>query len=703
MRREGIQAIIRPRSIAVIGASRDPSKIGFRILHNVLSSGFRGPVYAVNPNADEVLGLKCYRSVVDVPGFVDLAVVAVPARLVPQVLVECGLKKVSAVAVISSGFKEVGNVELEEQVVEIARKYGFRILGPNIVGVWDTVAPVNYSFIDANPLPGSIAFVSQSGALITSLLWWTRERGLGFSSLVSIGNRADVGETDLLTFLREDPNTRVVAFYMEGLGEGEGKVFLDEAYETSLVKPVIVLKAGKSPEAAEAIKSHTGSLAGSNEVYESAFKQARVLRASSLRELFNWALALSLSPPPREGGAVVLTHGGGAGVIAVDLLSERNVPLAVLPVDLQEKLRKHMPPFGSTRNPVDLTGMMTAANLECALKELMREERIGSVLVWVGQGAIPKPEELGEAVISAVEEVGLTKPLIVSITGGEECREVLQKLIRAGVPSYESPEDAAESLAAVYRYYRMRRTRGSVIVFKGENERAKTLIEKAIVSKCSLLAPMEAFEVVKAYGVPVVESAFAQNVDEASEAAARIGYPVALAVETPDVAHKTEVGGIALNIGSEVELRRVFDLLLREFANKAPQARVLGVSVRKMMPKGVEVFIGAKRDPVFGSVIGFGWGGVVVELVKDTSFRVLPLRTEDVEEMIDETKIGRMLRGFRGQPLDLEIVKKAVVGVSALMEDFNEVEAVDVNPLFVYEKGAVAVDVKVYLRTNIRC
>jgi acetyltransferase len=692
-------AILRPRSVAVIGASRDPSKIGSRILRNILSSGFRGAVYPVNPNASEVLGLRCYASVLDVPGPVDLAVVAVPAKLVPQVVEECGRKGVGAVAVISSGFKEVGNEELERRVVETARKHGLRILGPNIVGVWDTRTPINYSFIDANPLPGSIAFVSQSGALMTSLLWWTRERGIGFSCLVSIGNRADVGEADLLALLREDPETRVVAIYMEGLGEGEGRRFLEEASKTAAVKPVIVLKAGRSEAAAEAIRSHTGSLAGSDEVYEAALKQARALRAPGLRELFNWALALALSPEPGEGTAVILTHGGGAGVIAADALNGMGVPLAPLSQDLQERLSKFMPPFGSARNPVDLTGMMTAESLRGALVEVLRDPRVGAVLVWAGQGAIPTPEELGEAVLSAVREAGLAKPLVVSITGGEECRGVLRKLIQAGVPAYESPEDAASALAAVYRYYRRRRERkGEPARVEGDRARAGEIIGRARAEGRALLTSVESFEVARAYGIPVVEHAFAPDLEAAAEAARRIGYPVALAVETPDVAHKTEVGGIALNVKSEEELREAYARVMGEFARRAPGARVFGVSVRKMVPRGFEVFVGARRDPVFGPVVSFGWGGVEVELIRDVSVRVAPLTWEDVEEMVAETRAGRVLKGYRGPPLDEGAVKSAIAGVAALIEDFEEVAAVDVNPIFVYEKGAVAVDVKVYLR-----
>ncbi len=694
----GAEAFLRPRTIAVVGASRDPTKIGYRILRNIILSGFpTDRVFPVNPNATEILNLKCYASVLDIPGYVDLAVVAVPAKSVPAVLEECGRKGVRGVAVISSGFKEVGEVDLEVKLVEIARKYGFRLLGPNIVGVWDTSAKVNYSFIDAAPLPGSIAFLSQSGALITSLIWWTRERGIGFSSLVSIGNRADIGESDFLSFFREDSNTRVIAMYIEGLGTGEGRRFLDELAKTTPEKPVLVLKAGRSPEAAEAIKSHTGSLAGSNEAYEAALKQARVLRPSSLRELFNWALALALSPEPKGGNVVILTHGGGAGVLASDALSEWGVKLASITPDLAEELRKFMPPFGSVRNPVDLTGMMTASDLEGALTTLLRCDHVDAVLLWAGQGAIPTPDEIGEAVLRAVSEAGLRKPLVVSVTGGEESRTVLRRLISAGIPSYESPEEAASSLAAVYAYYRGRRKRGKRLQAVGDRKAAEAVIREALAKGCAMLAPMEAFKVAEAYGIATVKAQLATCKEEAVAAARELGYPVALAVETPDIAHKTEVGGIALNLGSDKEVEEAYTKVLNNVKAAFPNIRFNGVSVRKMMPRGLEVFVGCRRDPVFGPTVAFGWGGLMVELVKDVSIRVAPLTEEDLEEVIAETKVGSVLKGYRGKPLDIEAVKRAVLGAATLIESFEEVSEIDVNPLFVYEKGAVAVDVKVYL------
>lgn len=699
----GAEVFLRPRTIAVIGASRDPTKIGYRILQNIVLSGFPvSSVFPVNPNATEILNLKCYTSVLDVPEQIDLAVVAVPAKSVPLVLEECGKKGVRGVAVISSGFKEVGETDLEVKLVEIARRYGFRLLGPNIVGVWDTLAKVNYSFIDAAPLPGSIAFLSQSGALITSLIWWTRERGIGFSSLVSIGNRADIGESDFLSFFRNDPGTRVIAMYIEGLSKGEGRRFLDELAKTTPEKPVLILKAGRSPEAAEAIKSHTGSLAGSDEAYEAAFKQARVLRPLNFRELFNWALALALSPEPKGSNTVILTHGGGAGVLASDTLSEWGVKLANITPDLAEELRKFMPPFGSVRNPVDLTGMMTASSLEGALVTLLKSEYVDAVLLWAGQGAIPTPNEIGEAVLKAVSEVGLRKPLVVSVTGGEESRAVLRKLISAGIPSYESPEEAAHSLAAVYTYYSGRRKPGRRLQTIGESEVVKDTIREALAKGYTMLTPTEAFKVVEAYGIAAVRARLVTCKEEAVAAARELGYPVALAVETPDIAHKTEAGGIILNLDSDKDVEEAYTKILDNVKTAFPNIRISGVSVRKMMPKGVEVFVGCRRDPVFGPMIAFGWGGLMVELIKDISIKIAPLTEEDLEEIIAETKVGSLLKGYRGKPLDIEAVKRSILGVASLMESFEEISEIDVNPLFVYEEGVVAIDVKVYLGSRER-
>ncbi|MCS7104813.1 MAG: acetate--CoA ligase family protein [Thermofilaceae archaeon] len=704
MRREGIQAIIRPRSIAVIGASRDPSKIGFRILHNVLSSGFRGPVYAVNPNADEVLGLKCYRSVVDVPGFVDLAVVAVPARLVPQVLVECGLKKVSAVAVISSGFKEVGNVELEEQVVETARKYGFRILGPNIVGICDTVAPVNASFCQGSPLKGEIAFVSQSGALSIALVGWTVLKGVGLSALVSLGNKADLDENDFLEFFGRDPHTKVITAYLEGIEDG--RRFIEIASKVSLNKPILVLKVGKSERAMGAIKSHTGSLAGADAVAEAALEQCGVIRAPSFVELFDWAVALAKVPIPVGENVVVITNGGGAGVMATDAAEQYGVKLMDVPHDLTEKFRKYMPPFGSVFNPIDLTGMASKEWYKGAVYEALRDHRVHSVVVIYCHTAVTNPKEIADAILEARRESSVEKPVVVSLIGGDECFKEIQRLTSEGVPAYESPEKAMAALGAVYKYKRLRdklletKTYPDLIVDKTT---AKTIIEAAVKEGRTTLTPFEAAKLAKCYGIPVLEKRLVTSREEAVKTAEEIGYPVVLEIESPQVIHKTDVGGILLDLKNAEDVAKGFDAIVKSVKEKVPGAEIRGVVVRKMAPKGVEVLIGVHRDPFFGPVVAFGSGGVLVELVKDVVFKVAPLSIEEAREMVEKTKAYALLKGYRGQEeADIDAIVNVLVRVSKMVTDLPEINDVDINPFFVYGKGAggLAIDVKILLKPS---
>ncbi len=696
-----IEYLLRPRSVAVIGASREPHKIGHQVLRNLIEGGFpRDRIYPINPHADEILGLKCYPSVKDVPGEVDLAVIVVPAKIVPKVLEECGEKGVKAAAVISSGFKEVGNVELEREIVEIAHKGGFRILGPNIVGVCDTVRRVNASFCQSLPLPGSIAFITQSGALAIALVGWTMLKNIGLSDLVSIGNKADISETDLLEFFGEDEHTRVVTMYLEGIDDG--RRFMEVASKVAAKKPVIVLKAGKSERTVSAIKSHTGSLAGSDQAYTAAFKQCGVLRAETFLELFDWAVALSKAPLPEGDNVVIVTNGGGAGVMATDAAEEQGIRLMDLPDDIKEKLRNYMPPFGSTLNPVDLTGMAGKDWYKGAIKTLLEDPRVHAVIVLYCHTAITTPKDIGDAVLEAMKESGARKPVVVSLIGGEECFKEIERLTSMGVPAYESPEKAVAAMAALYRYKRMRErlARRTYARPEVDREAAVRVIEAVKAEGRRALTPHEAALVARAYGIPVLEKPLARSEEEAVELARKVGFPVVLEVESPQIIHKTEVGGIKVGIRDEEGVRRAYREIIESVRAKAPGATIKGIIVRGMAPEGREVIVGMHRDPIFGPVVMFGSGGILVELVRDVSFRVAPLSLEDVEDMMAETRAYRMLKGFRGEPeADIDVVRETILRVAQLAMDFPEISDIDVNPLFVYEKGkgGIAVDVKILL------
>lgn len=698
---EGIKYLLRPRSVAVIGASRDPTKIGHQVLRNILSSGFGGVVYAVNPHAGEVLGVECFPSVLDVPGFVDLAVVAVPAKLVPEVVEECGRKGVKAVAVISSGFKEVGNVELERKLVETARKYGVRLLGPNIVGICDTITPINASFCQGSPLKGEIAFISQSGALSIALVGWTALKGVGLSDLVSLGNKADLNEVDFIEFFGQDPHTKVITAYLEGIESG--RRFMEVASKVSLEKPILVLKVGRAERALGAIRSHTGSLAGSDAIIDAALEQGGVIRVPTFIELFDWAVALAKAPLPRGENVVIVTNGGGAGVMATDAAEQYGVKLMDIPSDLAEKLRKHMPPFGSVFNPVDLTGMATKDWYKGALLEVLRDERVHAVIVLYCHTAVTNPKDIADAILEARHEAGVEKPIVASLIGGEECLKEIERLSREGVPAYESPEKAVAAMGAIYKYKRMREkllSKKTYPELRVDQSRARGIVENALREGRNALTPFEAAQLAKCYGIPVLEKRLTTSREEAVKVAEELGYPVVLEVESPQIIHKTEVGGILLDLRSSEEVAKGFETILKNVSEKAPHAEVKGIVVRKMAPRGLEVLIGMHRDPFFGPVIAFGSGGILVELLKDVVFRIAPISLEEAREMLEKTKAYEMMRGYRGQAeLDADAVIDVLLRVSKLAMDLPEVGDVDINPFFVYErgKGGLAVDIKVLL------
>ena len=450
---EQLKHLFMPKSVAVIGASRHPGKIGHEILRNLIEYGFEGKIYPINPTAEEILGLKVYPSILDVPDEVDLAVISIPAHKVPHVLEECGEKGVKTTAIISSGFGEIGNVELEREVLDIARKYGIRILGPNIIGVVYTPSKLNASFGPRDVVKGNIAFLSQSGALGIALMGWTITEEIGLSAVVSLGNKIDIDDADLLEFFYEDENTRVITIYMEGLRDG--RKFMKVAAKVTKKKPVIVLKSGRSERGAKAAASHTGSLAGADRIFDAAFKQSGVLRAITFEDMFDWARALATQPPVKMNEAVIITNGGGAGVMATDAAEEYGVNLLEPSPKLTETFRKYMPEFGSPKNPVDLTGQANAESYYGAVKAAFESEEVGAIIVLYCRTAVLDPMDMAKAVMDAVKdakEEGYVKPIVVNLLGGEDTIKASKELNRKGIPSYPIPERAVKTLGAMIKW-----------------------------------------------------------------------------------------------------------------------------------------------------------------------------------------------------------------------------------------------------------
>ncbi|HDH06859.1 MAG TPA: acetyl CoA synthetase [Thermoproteales archaeon] len=445
-----IRYLFYPRSIAVVGASRKPGKIGHIILKNLRDYGFKGKLYPVNPHATEILGFKAYPSVTAIPDEVDMAVIVVPAAIVPQILKDCGKKGVKVCVVISSGFKEIGRVDLENMIVKIAKENGMRILGPNIFGVYYAPSRMNATFGPLEVLPGNIALISQSGALGIALMGWTVLEEIGLSAIVSVGNKADIDDADLLEFFGKDEHTRVILIYMEGIKRA--REFMKIAKQVSKKKPIIVIKAGRSSHGMKAVASHTGSLAGSDQIYSAAFRQCGVLRALNIEEAFDWARALSKLNPPTQKNTVIITNGGGIGVMATDAAEENGIPLLEPSEELMKKFRKYMPPFGSPRNPVDLTGQATHKEYYGAILEALNSPEVGSVIVLYCETAVADPGKVADAVLDAVNSSKIAKPLVVAMVGGEATEKAIKKLNKSGIPAYPTPERAVSALSALFRW-----------------------------------------------------------------------------------------------------------------------------------------------------------------------------------------------------------------------------------------------------------
>ena len=701
MVREDIKPILSPKSIAVIGASRRSGAVGNRIVKNILESGFKGPIYPINPKADKIHGLKCYPSVLKVEGDVDLAVVAVPARIVPEVVEEAGVKGVKGLIVISAGFREIGEegAKLEKEVLTLCRKYGMRMVGPNCLGVINTSVPMNTTFASSQPIPGSIAFLSQSGALCTAVIDWAPKEGLGFSVIVSLGNSADLNVVDFIEALKEDENTRVIACYIEGISEGDR--FVKVVRDVSKRKPVVILKAGLTSMGIRAVSSHTGSMAGSAVAYSTVFKRIGVVQVDSVEELFNYARAFASQPIPEGRGLAILTNAGGPGIVATDSCEKSGLRLAWLSQETIEKLRAILPEQASVINPVDVLGDASAERYKQALQILLDDPGVNSVIVILTPQAVTQPVETAKAILE-VYRSNPKKPILAVFMGGEAVAEAVKILRDNGIPVYEFPEEAVKTVEGMVRYaeYLREPLEQEIPEFERDMDTVRRIIERARLEGRTVLLGPEARLVMKAYGLKVPESGFAQNVRQALAIANKIGYPVALKVVSPHILHKTDVGGVVLNIRSDYELEEAYDSIMRNVAALMPQARIYGVEVQEMASRGKEVIIGMHRDMQFGPLIMFGLGGIYVNLIKDVSFRLAPIGRKEAYDMVTETKAYTLLRGFRGEPpSDIDSVVDTLVRVSRLALDFKEIADLDINPLIVYERGknSLALDVKITL------
>ena len=698
-----LQNFFDARSVAVIGASKSRGKIGNAIMRNLISSGYGGSIYPINPKESEIEEHKAYPTLEDLPETVDLAVISVPMSRVAGMVEDCGKNGVKNLVTITAGFKEVGGegLDLEKRITEICRKYGMKMLGPNCAGMMDTHIPINTSFAKGFPLKGDIAFFTQSGAMMLAILDWSFSAGIGFSKIATLGNKADLSEIDFIEEAANDPYTKVILCYLEDITDSAR--FLKVVSQATRKKPVIILKSGTSQAGAQAASSHTGALAGSDLAYDIAFKQCGVIRARKVTELFDLAVAFAKSKAPAGPKVALVTNAGGPGIIATDNVELGGLEMARFTKETLDSLREGLPPESGIYNPVDVLGDAMADRYELAMEKVCSDPGTDSVVVIAVPTATNNPAETSRAIIEMKQKYP-EKVFLAAYMGGESMEEGSQILSDSGIPCYTFPEPAISSISQMVKYSQYKNSGvESEITFDDVDRRAvKAIFYDVLKDNRVVLLGSEASDVARAYGIPAATISLATTPEEAVEEADKMGYPVVLKVASPKIMHKTDVGGVKVGLNSPEEVYSAYLEIIENCAHHMPQAYVYGVEVQKMMPKGTELIIGMTRDLQFGPMIGVGLGGIYVNLLKDVSFRLAQgLSHREIERMIAETKAYTLLRGYRGEkPRDMAALLDAVGRVARLVMDFPEITELDVNPVFVYEDGLSALDVKITISVS---
>ena len=691
-----------PRGVAVVGVSQSPEKLGYGVARNLVVSGYRGAIHFVNPRGGRLFDRPVYQDLAHVPDPVDLAMIIIPAAGVAQALDECGRRGIRAVVIGSGGFRETGEEgrKLEDEVLRVARKHRIRVLGPNCIGFLDTHLPIDTTFLPLpGPVQGDIAFLSHSGAICEAVIDWARGQGFGLSRLVSLGNQMDLTEGELLPTTVADPNTRVVAMYLEGVRNG--RLFVENARKATRKKPVVAIKVGRSESGRAAVASHTGALAGRDAAYDAAFRKAGVIRAQSTEEVFDWARALAWCPLPRGRRIAVLTNAGGPGAIAVDALDSCGLKLASLSAETTARLRELLPQAASVRNPVDMLAAAAAGEYANSLSALMADDGVDGLMVILAPPPMTTAAGIAGAIIPMIRSAA--KPVIVTLMGEEMIANAARLLRQARVPDYRFPERAASAMGVLAdRGEALAAPIEKVPVLKRIHPgAARRALARGTRGEDGFLDAASAAQVAQAYGVPVPEEVLAHTAGQAVAAARKLGFPVAIKIASPDIPHKSDVGGVALGVKDEAEARQAFERMLAQARAARPEANVQGVTVQPMLPPGQEVIVGVVRDEQFGPLVMFGSGGVEVEGLKDVAFALAPLTPMEAEALLDATWAGRRMLGFRNIPAgDRAAALDAVVRLAQLAEDLAEIAEIEVNPLRVLpgKGGAVAVDVRLKLR-----
>src|ERR671933_1591803 len=692
-----------PKSIAIIGASEKPG-VGKTIFYNI-AKHFKGKIYPVTPSNPTVGGLTAYKNVVDIPDSIDLAVVAAPSKFTPAVMEEVGKKGIKGAIIVSAGFKEVDEVgaRLEKEVGEIAKKYGIKVIGPNCLGIMsfskDNI--MNSTFLKITPKYGNIALVSQSGAICAATVEDAKAQGIGFSKVISMGNKVDMDENDVLELLAEDQETKVIVMYLEDIHDGRRFMEIAKKITRENKKPIIVQKAGRTPEGVKAAMSHTGALMGADEIYDALFNQCGVIRVDTMQELFDLSTAFSKQPvPPIDSGVVIVSNAGGPAIISTDACSKFGLKMADISAS-KETILKVIPPHGSARNPVDIVGDADFNRFEKVLTELLSNPNVGSVVTMCTPSATLDYNDLARTIVKTSRGSGKTVlAALMGLADGTENKEILSD---GGIPHFMYAEPAIETLYAMYKFSNwLSNPIGQTEYFDVDKKKVKSVLDNVIQQQRTNLIEEEGYEILNAYGFPIPRSILATSESQSIQAAQEIGFPVVMKIASPDIIHKSDAGGVRVGLKTNDEVIAAFRTIMDNAKKSNPNAKINGILVQEMVKSGKEIILGAKRDPLFGPLLMFGLGGIYVEVLKDVVFMLAPIDRQEATRMVQSIKTIKLLKGVRGEkPADLNSIVDSLQRLSQLVIDFPEIEEFDINPLLVLEegKGARVVDVRIGLRT----
>jgi acetyltransferase len=666
--------------------------VGLAVFRNLLSADFHGVLYPVNPKAEFVQSVKAYPSLTDIPDDVDLAVIIVPASIVSDILIQAGKKNVKGAVVITAGFKEIGakGLELENQLKDIARQYNISLIGPNCLGVINASNDVcmNASFATKMPKAGNIAFISQSGALCTAVLDYAQGRDVGFSKFISFGNKADVNEIDLLRYLKDDPDTDVILMYLEDITNG--REFLETARQVTwdAKKPMLAIKSGRSVEGARAAASHTGSLAGSDSTYDAIFYQSGIMRVEGINDLFDYATAFAKQPVPNGKRIAIITNAGGPGIMATDAAIRHKLEIASLSEQTREKLKEVLPPTASIQNPVDVIGDATHERYEAAIQHILKDENVDSAIIILSPQAMTDVLETASIVPNVTKDID--KPVLCSFMGIVDVSEGVRHLEKHGIPNYAFPEAAVRTMAVMSFYGDLLNLdKRKVPTVSADRSAADALIKNALADKDSCYLPeFHANQILDCYGFPLLKTALLRDFSDIDKLTDEISFPAAMKISSPDIVHKFDAGGVRLKIKTAEAAKQAFQEIIQNAKNYNPSALIDGVIIEPMAKKGIEVILGAARDPKFGPVCMFGLGGTFVEAIKDVTFRIAPMWEISAEIMIRTIKAYTILQGVRGAPpSDIEGIKDCILRLSQMLTNHPEIAELDINPLIVYPQG----------------